>query len=235
MNENSLLLERVKNGDREAEEKLIINNMKLVWSIVGRFSSCGCEVDDLSQIGAIGLIKAIHKFDTSYGVKFSTYAVPVIMGEIKRFLRDDGIIKISRSIKENAFRARKCAELLRTRLGREPTIEEISKESGIETGDLLEAFDAVSPVETITPVDSDGKETEVPICANKDNEEDIINRVLVADMLKSLSPREKQILILRYFNGKTQSETAKVIGVSQVQISRIEKAAVAKLKQNFSG
>ena len=233
MTENSLLLERVKNGDKEAEEELVENNMRLVHSIAGRFSNCGYEIDDLSQIGAIGLIKAIHKFDTSYGVKFSTYAVPVIMGEIKRFLRDDGIVKVSRSLKESAFRGRKCAQNLRIKLGREPTIAEISKESGIGEEVLVEAFDALTPVEAISYVGGDGKEAELPIASKKNGEEEIINRVLVEDMLNSLDTREKQIIILRYFKGKTQSEIAKIIGVSQVQISRIEKASIEKLRRIY--
>ena len=233
MNENSLLLERVKKGDKEAEEELVENNMRLVHSIAGRFSNCGYEIDDLSQVGAIGLIKAIHKFDLLYGVKFSTYAVPVILGEIKRFLRDDGIIKVSRNLKESAFRGKKCAHILRVKLGREPTIAEISEESGIEEEVLIEAFDAASPVEAISYVDTDGKQTEIPVASKKDGEDEIINRVLVEDMLNSLDTREKQIIILRYFKGKTQSEIAKIIGVSQVQISRIEKASIEKLRQIY--
>jgi len=234
MNENSVLLERVKKGDKKAEEKLVDNNMKLVWSIAGRFSGYGYETDDLSQIGAIGLIKAIEKFDFSFGVKFSTYAVPVIMGEIKRFLRDDGIIKISRSLKESAIKGKKCAEALRYKLGREPTIEEISKESGIKSEILLEAFDASLPVDTITPVDSDGKEIEFNLPPQNDSEENLINKILVKEMLDKLSKRDRQVLILRYFKGKTQEQTAKIIGVSQVHVSRIEKSAIALLKSEFS-
>jgi len=234
MNENSVLLERVKKGDKKAEEKLVENNMKLVWSIAGRFSGYGYETDDLSQIGAIGLIKAIEKFDFSFGVKFSTYAVPVIMGEIKRFLRDDGIIKISRSLKESAIKGKKCAEALRYKLGREPTIEEISKESGIKSEILLEAFDASLPVDTITPVDSDGKEIEFNLPPQNDSEENLINKILVKEMLDKLSKRDRQVLILRYFKGKTQEQTAKIIGVSQVHVSRIEKSAIALLKSEFS-
>lgn len=234
MIDNSLLLERVKNGDKEAEEELVENNMRLVHSIAGRFISSGYESDDLSQVGAIGLIKAIHKFDMSYGVKFSTYAVPVIMGEIKRFLRDDGMIKVSRSLKENAFRGRKAAQNLKIKLGREPTVEEVAKETGIKSEELIEAFDAISPIEAISYVSSDGKETELPIASEKDGEEEIINKILVEDMLKSLDKREKQIITLRYFKGKTQAEIAKIVGVSQVQISRIEKASIEKLKKLYT-
>lgn len=234
MNDNITLLERVKKGDKEAEEQLVLSNMNLIGSIAKRFSNCGCENDDIMQIGAIGLIKAIHKFDLSYGVKFSTYAVPVIMGEIKRFLRDDGMVKVSRSLKENAQKGKKCRELLRLRLGREPTISEISAECQISEDDLLEAFDAVTPVETITRTDKDGNETELFVSYKEDNEEKILNHIFVEDMLNSLENREKQIIVLRYFKGKTQTETAKIIGVSQVQISRIEKSVVNRLRCEYS-
>lgn len=234
MTDNSLLLERVKHGDKKACEELVINNMKLVGSIAARFSGRDYDWEDLRQIGAIGLMKAIDKFDTSYGVKFSTYAVPVIMGEIKRFLRDDGIIKISRSIKETAAKGKKYAEILRTRLGREPTFAEISKESGICEEELVEAFDAVMPVDSITRVDTEGQENEINIADNKYTEDDILNKIFVSDMLDRLSKRERQIIILRYYRGKTQCEAAGLIGVSQVQISRIEKAAIEKLRSEFS-
>lgn len=233
MIDNSLLLENLKNGDKSAEEELVINNMNLVRSIAGRFSGRGCDADDLLQIGSIGLLKAIKKFDAGFGVKFSTYAVPVIAGEIKRFLRDDGIIKISRSLKESAAKGKKCAQLLRNRLGREPTIEEISIESGIASEELVEAFDAVIPPETITPQNRDGKEEEIKITTGTDEENKLIDRLLVEDMLKRLSDRERKVIVLRYFRGKTQSEIAEIIGVSQVQISRIEKASVEKLRREF--
>lgn len=233
MNENSLLLKRACNGDKEAEKELVINNMGLVRSIAGKFSYNGCETEDLVQIGVIGLIKAIHKFDMSYQVKFSTYAVPVILGEIKCFLRDDGIIKISRNIKENVLKGKKCAENLSKKLGREPTIKEISEESGVKEENLIEAFEALLPVETINP-GNDGEEYELPITYEKNSEDDILNKIFVRDMLNILKPRERQIIVLRYFKGKTQTETAKMTGVSQVQISRIEKTVLSKLKERFS-
>lgn len=233
MTENSILLERAGKGEKKAQEELVLNNMGLVRSIASRFSFCGYDIEDLSQIGAIGLIKAVRKFDVSYGVKFSTYAVPVIMGEIKRFLRDDGIIKISRSIRENAIKAKKCENELRNRLGREPTLAEISEKSEISVDDLLEAYDATNPVETITPINDEGQEYNLPVCKNDSNEEKIINRIFVENMLDSLSEREKKIIILRYFRNKTQAEVAKEIGVSQVQISRIEKNTMQSLKDKF--
>ncbi len=232
MTDNAILLERAKQGDKKACNELAVNNMKLVRSIAARFTGRGYDREELSQIGAIGLIKAIEKFDTSYGVKFSTYAVPVIMGEIKRFLRDDGMIKISRSIKETAIKGKKYAEKLRVSLGREPTIAEISSESGIDEESLAEAFDANLPIGSIVVSDDDGNERELG--AAPSDEETILNKILVSDMLESLEKRERQIMILRYYRGKTQSETAKIIGVSQVQISRLEKAVIKKLRENFS-
>lgn len=233
MSDNILLIEKVKKGDKIAEEELVKNNMNLVRSIAGRFLGRGCETEDLLQIGAIGLLKAIHKFDLSYKVKFSTYAVPVIAGEIKRFLRDDGIIKISRSLKEIAQKGKRCAEELRVSLGREPTLQEVSELSNIAMETLVEAFDACMPVESVNIPDENGKESEKFSLNNKDEENEIVNRIFVEDMLNSLPKREKQILLLRYFKGKTQAETAKIVGVSQVQISRLEKIAVKKLKESF--
>ena len=233
MTDNTVLLKRLKSGDKSAEEELILNNMKLVGSIVMRFSGYGYDAEDLSQIGIIGLIKAIRNFDLSYSVKFSTYAVPVIAGEIKRFLRDDGIIKISRKIKENAMKGKKCREMLAMRLGREPTIGEIAKESGIESDDIIEAFCATVPTESITVPDCSGNEKEIAMPTNTSEEDRIIDRVLVGDILASLSKKERQIIFLRYFKGKTQTEIAERIGVSQVQISRIENACIKRLSEKF--
>lgn len=232
MTDNAILLERVKNGDKKACDMLVENNMNLVRSIAARFAGRGCEYEDLTQIGAIGLMKAIEKFDVGYGVKFSTYAVPVIMGEIKRFLRDDGMLKISRSIKETALKGKKCAEALRKSLGREPTIGEVSKESGIAVDVLTQAFDALLPPTSITQTDEDGKEYENVPGENKEDE--IINKIFVAALLKSLDTRQRQIMVLRYFRGMTQSETAKRVGISQVQVSRIEKAVIMRLREEMS-
>ncbi len=233
MNENAMLLERVRDGDKLARDRLVEENMGLVWSIVRRFANRGYELEELSQVGAMGLVKAVQKFDTAFGVKFSTYAVPMIMGEIKRFLRDDGPVKISRSLKENAMKGWRAEEALRKKTGREPTIQEIARESGVTVEDLLAAFDAAAPPASLNAgiSDRDGGETslleKVPAA---DREGAVIDRILVEDLLGTLSSRERQILVLRYFRGKTQSETAKIIGVSQVQISRIEKACLQRLK-----
>lgn len=233
MQDHYALLERIQQGDKLAEKTIIEENMGLVWSVVKRFTGRGYEPDDLSQVGAIGLIKAVKKFDPSFQVQFSTYAVPMIIGEIKRFIRDDGPLKISRSLKEKAIKGWRIEEFLRRKLGREPSIHEIAVESGIEVEDLLEAFDAAAPPESIyeSVYDNGGNNIQLLDRLTEGNCEDsIINRVLVDTILKDLKPRERQILILRYFKGKTQSEIAKVIGVSQVQISRIEKNTLEKIR-----
>lgn len=235
MTDNAALLERVREGDKRAENLMVEQNMGLVYSIVKRFSGRGYELDDLTQIGAIGLIKAVKKFNPEFNVQFSTYAVPMIAGEIKRFMRDDGAIKISRSLKESAMKGWRAEEILRRRLNREPTISEVSEECGIEVEDLLEAFEAAAPPESIYESIYSGGDKDIQVVdtiAGEEIENNIINKVLLDDILKQLKPREKQILILRYFKGKTQSEIAKMVGVSQVQISRIEKKAIEKIRKH---
>lgn len=224
------LISRAKDGDIEARNKIVEDNMGLVWSVVKHFSGRG-EAEDLAQIGAIGLIKAVTNFNPQFNVQFSTYAVPMITGEIKRFLRDDGPVKVSRRLKEFAAKGRKCEEILRKQLGREPTINEISKLSEIPTEDLISAFEAsVAPesiyggvFENISLIDS---------LSEEGYEEDIINRVTVDELLRTLKPRERQVLVLRYLKGKTQTEISKIIGVSQVQVSRIEKNTLNKVKSS---
>lgn len=235
MTDNAALLERVREGDKRAENLMVEQNMGLVYSIVKRFSGRGYELDDLTQIGAIGLIKAVKKFNPEFNVQFSTYAVPMIAGEIKRFMRDDGAIKISRSLKESAMKGWRAEEILRRRLNREPTISEVSEECGIDVEDLLEAFEAAAPPESIYESIYSGGDKEIQVVdtiAGEEIENNVINKVLLDDILKQLKPREKQILILRYFKGKTQSEIAKMVGVSQVQISRIEKKAIEKIRKH---
>lgn len=235
MRDNTALIERVREGDKQAENIMVEENMGLVYSIVKRYVSRGYDSEDLIQIGAIGLIKAVKKFNPEFNVQFSTYAVPMIAGEIKRFLRDDGIVKISRSLKENALKGRRCEETLRRRLGREPTIKEISAESGIEPDTLLEAFDASMPPESIygSVYDNGDKEIQlVDTITGGEIEEGIVNKVMIDNILSQLTKREREIILLRYFRGKTQSEIAKVIGVSQVQISRIEKKAIERIREN---
>ncbi len=236
MIDNLELIGKMRTGDRNAENALIEQNMGLVYSIVKRFNVRGYETEDLVQIGAIGLIKAAKKFDTSFDVKFSTYAVPMIMGEIKRFLRDDGAIKISRTLKEVAMKGWRVEEILRKRLSREPTINEVSRECGISTQSLLEAYDAAMPPGSIyeSVCTGGGKDIKLLDTISGENAEDeIINRVMVNGIMKMLTERERKIIILRYFRDKTQSEIAKSIGVSQVQVSRIEKKAIQKIRANM--
>lgn len=232
MSRNQELLERAKKGDRAAEECLVEENMRLVYHVARRFCSTGYELEDLVQLGAIGLVKAIQKFDLSYDVKLSTYAVPMILGEIRRYLRDDGMLKVSRSVRKTAMHAAKYIDLLRNRLEREPTIAEVAAESGMSEESLIEALDASAPVESIDHsfLNEDGKSIPLPVAA-ENQEEKILNHVMVEELLKRLAPRERKILELRYLQGKTQTEIAKVIGISQVQVSRIEKSSLLKLRE----
>ncbi len=231
MNDNSELIKRMKMGDSEAKDKLVENNMGLVYSIAGKMINRRYEMDDIVQIGALGLVKAVRKFDESYGVMFSTYAVPMIIGEIKRFFRDDGVLKISRNLKEAAIKGRRAEETLRKRLGRNPTVAEISKESGIDEGVLIEAFEASVMPESLqgTSGSSDGPSLE-NMLSSDDTEEKIVDHVFIRDALSHLTERERKIIIMRYYRGKTQSEIASEIGVSQVQVSRIEKRAIEKMR-----
>ena len=228
MNSNSVLLEKVKSGDKTAEEELVEQNMGLVINAAKRFLNRGCDFEELTQIGAIGLIKAVKRFDDAYGVCFSTYAVPVIIGEIRRFLRDDNIIKISRTVKERAIKGRQAEEQLRRELKREPTINEVSETAGVSPEDLVEAFEAAAVPESIYYENDDSGQSER--LRAPDSENDIINKVLISELLSHLDARERQIIVLRYFKEKTQAQIAEIIGVSQVQISRIEKNVLKKLR-----
>lgn len=233
MTDNTALLKRAADGDAAAEDELVRENMGLVWSVVKRFSQRGYEPDDLSQVGAIGLIKAVKKFDFSYNVQFSTYAVPMIVGEIKRFMRDDGSVKISRSLKELAMKGYTARERLSKRNGCEPTVSEIAAECGVEAGELVQAFEACTPPESIDrELYGDGVAIGDRLGTEND-EEIVVNRLMVGEALSQLKPRERKIIVMRYFQGKTQSQTAEIIGVSQVQISRIEKAALAKMNKRL--
>lgn len=236
MNGNTALIKRVQNGDAEAQDKLVENNMGLVYSIVKRYSGRGYDTEDLVQIGAIGLIKAIKKFDTKFNVCFSTYAVPVIAGEIKRFLRDDGAVKISRTLKETAIKGRRTEEELRRVLNRDPTIGEIAEKCGVDADTLTEAFDAAAPPASIYESIYENGENEIRLLdtmAGEESEEKIINKVMAENILTSLKPRERQVIVLRYYKGKTQSEIARIIGVSQVQVSRIEKRILENLRKSM--
>lgn len=234
MTGNDELLRRLSTGDKNAFDEIVEQNMGLVYSVAGRFVNRHCENEDLVQIGAIGLIKAAKRFDASFGVKFSTYAVPMIIGEIRRFLRDDGSIKVSRAVKETAVKGKYAEEQLRRRLGRNPTLKEISAETGIDEDLLSEAFDAsASPQSLQAELGNDDNGIGlIELIASEDTEEKIVDRVFLKEALAALSAREYNIIVMRYFRGRTQSEIAGEIGISQVQVSRIEKKAILKMRES---
>lgn len=234
--ETIALIKKAHNGDKAAREQLVLDNVGLVWSIVKRFLNRGYEAEDLFQIGSIGLIKAIDKFDEGFDVKFSTYAVPMITGEIKRFLRDDGMIKVSRTIKENQIKVLKAAENLRQKLGREATINEIAEVAEIDKTDVVAAIEASVEVESLHKVIYQGENNEISLMDKLEDErkenEIIINRILVSQLLEKLNDEERNIIIMRYFDNLTQVEIARNLGVSQVQISRMEKKILVRLRNN---
>jgi len=232
MDRNEILLAEYKAGDQSAREKLCQENMGLVCNIVRRFGDAKAESEDLVQTGTIGLLKAIDNFDDSFGVKFSTYAVPMIIGEIRRFLRDDGIIKVSRTLKNQAYHGYRAREELSQELGREPTIFEISEKCGISHIELAAAFEATQAPDSINRSAYEDSDEEIAdrVASTRD-EEKIINKITVKNILDKLSKREREILILRYFRGKTQAEIAPIVGVSQVQVSRIEKKVIERIRK----
>lgn len=235
--ENYRMIKLAQSGNKEALESLTLQNRGLIWSAVKKYSGRGVDTDDLFQIGAIGLIKAINKFDTSFDVEFSTYAVPMILGEIRRFLRDDGIIKVSRNLKEIAAKARNAAETIYAKEGRDATISEIAEMIDCSINDITLSLDATQPTESIYRTVYDGDNNPVllidKIHKNENNEESLLTSVALKEAIKNLPSKERQILMLRYYKEKTQSEVARIMGVSQVQISRIEKKLLGTLRQNI--
>ena len=234
MEEMSVLIEKSHAGDKQAREVLIEKNLGLVHHIVKRFLNRGVDAEDLFQIGCIGLMKAVDKFDLAFDVKFSTYAVPMISGEIKRFLRDDGMVKVSRSLKENGWKITRAREQFQHEHGREPTLEEIAKVTGLSTEEVVMAMDAGSEVESIykSVYQSDGNEIYlVDQIAGKNNErEKLLNHMLLKQLLSELEGEERELIRLRYFQGKTQTEVAGRLGISQVQVSRLEKRILRRLR-----
>ncbi len=235
MDRTHCLIRRAQGGDAEAKELLVKENVGLIWSVVRKFSSRGYEADDLFQIGAIGLLKCIDKFDLSYEVKFSTYAVPMIMGEIKRFLRDDGMIKVSRPLKEIATKAKYASDALAKKNGKQPTISEIAQAIDVDVNDLVMAMEAGMEVESLYQTIHQGDGSPVYLIdkldQNETESENIVDIIALKQIIGKLSPRERQIIMLRYFHDKTQTEIANEIGVSQVQVSRIEKKVLQVMRE----
>ena len=227
------LLKRIKSGDESARDELINGNLRLVLSVVQRFSGRGENPDDLFQVGCIGLIKSIDNFDITQNVRFSTYAVPMIIGEIRRYLRDNNAIRVSRSIKDTAYHAMQAKEKLMLKNQKEPTVSEIAKELNIERSDVVIALESVvDPVSLYDPVYSDGGDTIYVLDQVGDNNDDKnwLDEISLKESIKQLSEREKLILNLRFMRGKTQMEVSEEIGISQAQVSRLEKGALQKIK-----
>lgn len=229
------LIKRSHDGDKEARDQLVEENLGLVWCIVRRFTGRGHELEDLFQIGSIGLMKAIDKFDISYEVKFSTYAVPMISGEIKRFLRDDGMIKVSRTLKETAYKANMTREKLGFEMGREPTLEEVACEIGASKEEIVLALESNAEVESLykTIYQNDGNDIFLidKLIEEKNKEEELLNHIVLEDLLNTLNEQERAIIELRYFANKTQTEIAENLGISQVQVSRLEKKILKCLRE----
>lgn len=238
MAETAVLIRRAQAGEKEAREVLIEQNLGLVHHIVKRFAGRGYEMEDLFQIGVIGLMKAVDKFNVTFEVKFSTYAVPLITGEIKRFIRDDGMIKVSRTLKENGIRAKYAREKLCKEYGREPSVEEVATEAALTVEEVVLSMEANVQVESIyrSVYQNDGSE----ICMvdqladeGKNEQEQMLNHLVISQLLTTLPEKEKQLIVLRYYQEKTQTEVAKMLGISQVQVSRMEKKILLGMREKI--
>lgn len=234
MDHTLALILRAQQGDEGAKNQIVQENIGLVWSLVRRFSGRGYELEDLFQIGSIGLLKSVDKFDLSFNVKFSTYAVPMIVGEIKRFLRDDGMLKVSRSLKETAYKARVTKEELVREFNREPTISEIAAGLDMEVEEVVYALESSAEVESLNAIiyQGDGK----PITLSEKIDEtpalqnNLVDKLMLAELIERLLPIEREIITMRYFEDRTQTEIAEALEISQVQVSRIEKRILKKMK-----
>lgn len=237
MDHTIALIQKSHEGDEEAKAQIVEENTGLIWCVVKRFYNRGAEAEDLFQIGSIGLLKAIDKFDLSYDVKFSTYAVPMISGEIKRFLRDDGMLKVSRSLKEMAYKAHCCREKLRGERGDEPSLGEIAKAMQVDKEELVLALEAGAEVESLhkTIYQKDGHEIQLldKLEEREEREEAVLNRMLLAQLLEQLKPEERRLIYLRYFANKTQSDVGAMLGISQVQVSRLEKRILEQMREKI--
>lgn len=231
------LIGRAHQGDKQARDTLFEENTGLIYCVAKRFLGRGVDMEDLFQIGSIGLLKAVDKFDTSFDVKFSTYAVPMIAGEIKRFLRDDGILKVSRSLRENHYKVYQAREKMEGRLGREPTMSELSKELGIPMEELVMTLESAAEVESLQKPVFQGEGTEVclqdKLQEKEDYQEAALNRLLLKEILEGIGTKERQLIYMRYFQDMTQTEIAGRLGVSQVQVSRMEKKILGKLREKM--
>ena len=234
MNETYDLIKRSQSGDETAREKLLEENSGLVWAVVRRFLGRGVETDDLYQLGCLGFLKAVEGFNVEFGTQFSTYAVPKIAGEIRRFLRDDGAVKVSRGIKERAATIKAARNILMAEMGREPTISEIAERTGLTAEDIASAEIATANIESIHQQTGEEGFTLESVLTDTESEEAMLEKIALNQAISCLSEREGMVIRLRYFHGLTQQQTAKVLQVSQVQVSRIEKKALSHLKSILS-
>ena len=241
MYENDMkIIERAQNGSKDDMTKLIQDNSRLVWSIVRRFNGRGYDTEDLYQIGSIGLIKAIQRFDTNFEVRLSTYAVPYILGEIKRFIRDDGPIKISRSIKELNIKIKELQKEYQNKYGRDISLEEIAKELKTSKEEITMALDSARPVNSIEDSMYRDNKTDKTISlieqlsTGKDEETEIANRITIKKLISELKDKEKEVILLRYYKGKTQMQVSRILGITQVQVSRIERRVLENMKRKLS-
>ena len=235
MEEMSVLIERSHAGDKEAREVLIEKNLGLVHHIVKRFLNRGVDAEDLFQIGCIGLMKAIDKFNLAFDVKFSTYAVPMISGEIKRFLRDDGMMKVSRGLKENGWKIKKAREQYQHEKGKEPALREVAEMTGLTVEEVVMAMDAGAEVESIYRSVNQRAGNEIyladQIASGSNEKEKLLNHMLLSQLLSELEGEDKELILLRYFQGKTQVDVAERLGISQVQVSRLEKRILRRMRE----
>ena len=235
--EKTALLEKIRQGDADARDKLVCGNLRLVLSVIQRFANRGENPDDLFQVGCIGLIKAIDNFDSAHGVCFSTYAVPMTIGEVRRHLRDNSAVRVSRSIRDTAYRALRAKEELLTKLGREPSVTELAEKMGVPREEVVIAMEAiVDPLSFNEPIYNDGGDAILvmdQISSPRDSDENWIEEIMLKDAIRSLPERERLILSLRYAKGRTQTEVAAEIGISQAQVSRLEKSALAEIKRQL--
>ncbi|MCF2661669.1 sigma-70 family RNA polymerase sigma factor [Pseudoflavonifractor phocaeensis] len=228
------LLEAARQGDRQACEQVLQENNGLIWSVARRYYGRGVEPDDLYQLGCLGFLKAVRGFDPEYGTQFSTYAVPKIAGEIRRFLRDDGPVKVSRGVKERGFSIRSARERLAGSLGREPSLSELAEETGLTPEEIAAAETAAEAVVSLQADTGDNGLTLEGILTEGNEENGLVERLALRSAMEALPERERQILVLRYYRGMTQVQTARVVGVSQVQVSRLERKALEQLRQELS-